>query len=83
MVTRLIVFCCSSNTSRSPMADRICASLLALVRLDGQVTAVSRGLNATEGEPLAASAGEALERLRVSVRRHASLNLDKEVVRWG
>jgi protein-tyrosine-phosphatase len=80
IVTRLIVFVCGSNTSRSPMAERICASLLARIRLDEQVTLLSRGLTATEGEPLAFSAVAALERLRVSAPPHASANLDRDVV---
>ena len=80
IITRLIVFVCGSNTSRSPMAESICAALLARIRLDGQVTLLSRGLTATEGEALASSAGTALERLGVSAPPHASSNLDNDVV---
>ena len=78
--TRLVVFVCNSNTSRSPMAERICASLLERIRLQSQVKVISRGITAREGEPLAALAGETLRRTRVPNKPHAAINLDAPTV---
>lgn len=79
---RLFVFVCSGNTSRSPMAQAICNAeiasrlgvpLEALERVG--IKAVSAGLNARPGEPLAAEAERALATIGMSCVGHRSGNL--------
>jgi protein-tyrosine phosphatase len=84
---RLFVFVCHGNTLRSPMAQAICnaeiasrfgVSLDALDRLG--IKAVSAGLTAQPGEPLAVEAEQALGKLGMPVREHRSRNLTHRLV---
>ncbi|HEX4960439.1 MAG TPA: ATP-binding cassette domain-containing protein [Thermoanaerobaculia bacterium] len=79
---RLFVFVCHGNTTRSPMAQAICnaeiadrfgVSLASLDRLG--VKAVSAGLTARPGEPLAVEAQQALAEIGLPVLEHRSRNL--------
>ncbi len=83
---RLFVFICHGNTIRSPMAQAICnaeiasrfgVSLESLDRLG--IMAVSAGLTARPGEPIAAEAeqalGQTLGKIGLPVREHRSRNL--------
>lgn len=79
---RLFVFVCSGNTSRSPMAQAICNAMIsrrfgvALESLDGfGIKAVSAGLNARPGEPLAAEAEQTLAAIGIPGGEHRSGNL--------
>jgi molybdate transport system ATP-binding protein len=79
---RLFVFVCSGNTSRSPMAQAICNVEIArrlkvpLESLDRWgIRAVSAGLKARPGEPLAAEAEQALATMGMSGIKHRSGNL--------
>jgi len=79
---RLFVFVCHGNTTRSPMAQAICNAEIAdrfgvsfesLDRLG--VKAVSAGLTARPGEPLAVEAQQALAEIGLPVLEHRSRNL--------
>ena len=79
---RLFVFVCSGNTSRSPMAQAICNAEIAsrfgvpLESLDRLgIKAVSAGLSARPGEPLAVEAEQALATIGVPGVEHRSANL--------
>ena len=79
---RLFVFVCSANTSRSPMAQAICNAEIAsrlgvpLESLDRVgIKAVSAGLKARPGEPLAAEAERALATIGIPGVQHRSGNL--------
>lgn len=79
---RLIVFVCSGNTSRSPMAQTICNAEIArrlrvsLESLDRWgIRAVSAGLKARPGEPLTAEAAQTLAAIGIPNVEHRSLNL--------
>ena len=79
---RLFVFICHGNTVRSPMAQAICNAEIArrfgvpLESLDRLgVKAVSAGLTARPGEPLAVEAQQALGKLGMPVLEHRSRNL--------
>jgi molybdate transport system ATP-binding protein len=79
---RLFVFVCHGNTVRSPMAQAICDAEIAgrlgvpLAALDGLgIRAVSAGLAARPGEPLAVEAEQALAELGVPLPVHRSRNL--------
>jgi protein-tyrosine-phosphatase len=84
---RLLLFVCSGNTSRSPIAQAICNAeiLRRLVRWPDQsevkgVQVGSAGLTATEGAPMTQDAQHALHRLGVPVPRHAACNLTPELI---
>ncbi len=79
---RLFVFVCSGNTSRSPMAQAICNAAIArrlgmpleaLERVG--IRAVSAGLHARPGEPLAGEAELALSAIGMPGVEHRSGNL--------
>jgi molybdate transport system ATP-binding protein len=79
---RLFVFVCHGNTVRSPMAQAICDAEIAgrlgvpLETLDWLgIRAVSAGLAARPGEPLAVEAKQALAELGVPLPEHRSRNL--------
>lgn len=81
---RLVVFVCHGNTIRSPMAQAICNAEIAtrlgvppesLDRLG--IKAVSAGLTAQPGEPLAAEAEHALGAIGVVPLEHRSRNLTR------
>ncbi len=83
---RLFVFICNRNTSRSPMAAAICNAEIARrlkvphEKLNSMgVRAVSAGLSATPGNPMAAEAQQALKRLSVTAPAHYSRNLTPEL----
>lgn len=81
-VQRLFVFVCSGNTSRSPMAQAICTAEIArrlgvsLEHLDRfGIKAMSAGLTARPGEPLAADAEQTLAAIGLPSVEHRSGNL--------
>ena len=83
---RLFVFICNRNTSRSPMAAAICNREIARRLRIPQETlhsigthAVSAGLTATPGAPMAAEAREALELMNVDAPVHGAQNLTPEL----
>lgn len=83
---RLVVFVCSGNTSRSPMAQAICNTEIArrlsvpLASLDRWgIRAVSAGLKARPGEPLTAEAAQTLTAIGVPAVDHRSLNLTRRM----
>jgi protein-tyrosine-phosphatase len=87
VLQRIVLFVCSGNTSRSPMAHAICNSVLA-ARLrtplgamgQAPVRAMSAGLTAKPGTPLSGHAESALSTLGISEFRHASVSLTAEMI---
>ena len=83
----IIVFVCTGNTCRSPMAEAICKSLLArrlqcgLEELvERGYTIASAGVAATNGAPAAAHAIEIVRSMGGSLDRHRSRRLTNELV---
>jgi L-threonylcarbamoyladenylate synthase len=81
---RLFVFVCHGNTIRSPMAQAICNTEIAtrlgvpLESLDRLgIKAVSAGLAAQPGQPIAAEAEQALGAIGMPVLEHRSRNLTR------
>lgn len=80
---RNFVFVCSSNTSRSPMAQAICIDeMTKLLRRKGidysnaNMNVWSAGLAAKQGTPLSSNAKKALHKLKVPIIPHTSKNLE-------
>jgi protein-tyrosine-phosphatase len=87
LAQRLVLFVCSGNTSRSPMAQALCNDEilrrlgLSLERLDHlPVRAVSAGLTARPGRPFSEASQSALQRLSVSAHQHSSQEVTPELV---
>jgi protein-tyrosine-phosphatase len=83
---RLFLFVCSGNTCRSPMAAALAnAEIAARLRIPYEaletvnVRALSAGITARLGAPLAPEAQEVLRSLSVPVRPHAARNLTPEL----
>jgi L-threonylcarbamoyladenylate synthase len=81
---RLVVFVCQGNTIRSPMAQAICNTEIAarlgvpLESLDRLgIKAVSAGLAAQPGRPIAAEVEQALEAIGMPALEHRSRNLTR------
>lgn len=84
---RLFVFICNRNTSRSPIAEAICnAEIARRLKLPQEmlsqsgIHAVSAGLAAKAGAPMAIEAQEALHSFNVPVPAHRSQNLTADLV---
>jgi protein-tyrosine-phosphatase len=87
MARRLVLFVCSGNTSRSPMAQALCNDEvlrrfgLSLERVDDlPLRAVSAGLTALAGRPFSEDARGALQLLGVTPHQHSSLEVTPELV---
>jgi protein-tyrosine-phosphatase/intracellular septation protein A len=87
MARRLVLFVCSGNTSRSPMAQALCNDEflrrlgLSPERLDDlPLRAVSAGLTVRPGRPLSVDARAALQHLGVTPHEHSSLEVTPELV---
>lgn len=83
---RLILFVCSGNTCRSPMAAAIANAEIAArfqIPFDALETvnarSLSAGVSARVGAPLTSEAQEVLHSLNVPVRPHAARNLTPEL----
>jgi protein-tyrosine-phosphatase len=83
---QIVLFVCSGNTCRSPMAAAICNAEIAArlkIRFDEvdtvNVRALSAGLSARVGAPLTPEACEVLQSLNVPVGSHAARNLTAEL----
>jgi L-threonylcarbamoyladenylate synthase len=88
MAGTILLFVCTGNTCRSPMAEALCKTLLAgrlgcaLDELEDRgFVVLSAGLSATSGAPAAAHAVEIVRTRGGSLQRHASRRLTAELVR--
>jgi protein-tyrosine-phosphatase len=75
-----VLLVCTGNTCRSPMAEGILKSLLP-ADLAGQVTVVSAGTGASDGEPAAVYAQETTGTRGIDLKTHRSRRLSAELVR--
>jgi L-threonylcarbamoyladenylate synthase len=77
---RTLLFVCTGNTCRSPMAEAIARDALG-VSEDGFVTRVrSAGVAAASGSPMSPEAVEALRRLGVEPGEHRSSTLTRQMI---
>jgi L-threonylcarbamoyladenylate synthase len=87
MAGTMLLFVCTGNTCRSPMAEALCKALLA-ERLGCEVdelasrgyVVMSAGVSAVDGMPAATNAMEVVDALGGSLRQHASRRLTPDLV---
>ncbi|HEX8201478.1 MAG TPA: Sua5/YciO/YrdC/YwlC family protein [Isosphaeraceae bacterium] len=84
----ILLFVCTGNTCRSPMAEALCKTLLAERlgcapdELEGRgFVVLSAGLSAMSGAPAAAHAAEIVHARGGSLQHHASRRITHELVR--
>ena len=77
-----ILFVCTGNTCRSPMAEGLCRSFLGHYRLQQEVEVASAGLNAVAGEPASREAVEIMRERGIDLSGHKTTGLTAEKVRW-
>lgn len=90
LAAKLILFVCTGNTCRSPMAETICASLIAKrlgVPVDeleehGYIV-VSAGLMAHPNSPASRKAIEIMDSLGLSLEEHLSQLLSEKLLRFA
>ena len=75
-----ILFGCTGNTCRSPMAEGISRQLLRAAGLGGEVLCQSAGLSAVEGEPVAGNAVLACQEIGVDIAGHRARRISGEEI---
>jgi len=78
-----ILFVCTGNTCRSPMAEGLCRSFLGHFRLQDEVEVASAGLYATPGGPASREAVAALAEKGIDLSGHRTIGLSTDIVRWA
>jgi len=74
---RVILFVCTGNTCRSPMAEVIARDLL---KDDSSTTVLSAGIAARDGHPATVQAERAVARLGLDLSNHKSQQLTKSLI---
>lgn len=72
-----ILFVCTGNTCRSPMAEGL---LRALTNKDDNINALSGAVRTMEGMPASENAVLAMQELGIDISDHRSANIDADVL---
>ncbi len=87
MLNQMILFVCTGNTCRSPMAEAVCRGMLARrlacgtdELIDRGFNVLSAGISAVEGQPASGNAVEILLRKGVDLTTHYSRQISHELL---
>jgi len=85
MKGRTLLFVCTGNTCRSPMAEGLARHLLAhgLLAGDRNWRIQSAGARTSLGSPATSEAIDAMRRLDVDISTHRSQPLTKDLIDWA
>lgn len=75
-----ILFVCSGNTCRSPMAEAIMKTYLSCIGLARSIKVDSAGITAIEGDPMSQNAQQVLKNLKVQKLNHKATLFKQEMV---
>lgn len=78
-----ILFVCTGNTCRSPMAEYLLRDMAEQAGCSEQLEVTSAGVSACDGEPISANAAAALLRRGIDAVRHQAKRLSPELIDWA
>lgn len=76
-----VLFLCTGNTCRSPMAQIILQDKVKKANLSDKISVISAGVGSFEGQPISREAKLSLQRLGIEVKEHYSQALTKDFVK--
>ena len=82
-LTTNVLFVCTGNTCRSPMAEAIARHVLRESGADGRVSVSSAGVSAGQGHPASPETLPALQKLGIETADHRSRALTRELIEWA
>ena len=80
-IERVVLFVCTGNTCRSPMAEALARDFLARSRSPVPTRVVSAGVAAAGGEPMTREAREVLREMKVEPGHHKSHDLSRDQIK--
>jgi len=80
-IMKNILFVCTGNTCRSPMAEALFRSILEAEGYDGKYTCSSAGVYAFEGDNASYEAIEAMKDFGLDISKHYARVLDYDMIR--
>ncbi len=78
-----VLFLCTGNTCRSPMAEGMFREIVKEINLDGDIVCLSSGLSTVNGAPVTEHAVEALKEIGIDISEHKSRRFNSnEIPVW-
>ncbi len=78
-----ILFVCTGNTCRSPMAEGIFRGMMRELDMEDKVLCQSAGLSAVDGDPVSENAARACREIGVEIGEHTARRLTgEEIPMW-
>lgn len=78
-----ILFVCTGNTCRSPMAEYLLRDMAEKAGMSGQLEIASAGISACGGEPISENAAEVLLERNIDANRHRAKRVSPALIDWA